>query len=247
MHKFIRHIFSFNRQVILVAGLFICSNSSAQFTDTPKDSVVYFTDVSMQPFQATDTRPVPDSTIQNLKRNEAYWYADVAPQKKIPKKQDSSTPFLQRGWMKDLAWFIIIGCFAAVLIWFLASSNIRLFRKPPATIVSEEESFTTEDFFSLNYEKEIKKSVDAKEYRLAVRLLYLRTLKDLADKEIIRYKQERTNSDYLFDLSGTTYYKDFFRLTRDFEYSWYGKFDISDDAFSMMHTDFTNFKQRIAS
>src|SRR3954466_8844004 len=104
MHKFIRHTFSFSRQIFLVGALFICTNSSAQFTDTPKDSIVYFGDVSMQPFQATDTRTVPDTTVQNLKRNEAYWYADIAPQKKIPKKQNSSTSLLQREWIKDLVW-----------------------------------------------------------------------------------------------------------------------------------------------
>jgi hypothetical protein len=75
---------------------------------------------------------------------------------------------------------------------------------------------------------------------------YLRTLRDMSDKKIIDYTSERTNSDYLFQLSGTRYYKDFFRLTRDFEYTWYGKFNLSERDYGLVQNDFLEFKQQLS-
>ena len=56
---------------------------------------------------------------------------------------------------------------------------------------------------------------------------------------------ERTNSDYLAQLYNTSYYKNFFRLTRNFEYVWYGKFDISAEAFQMIQQDYKNLKEQV--
>lgn len=104
----------------------------------------------------------------------------------------------------------------------------------------------TEDIFEMNFEKEIQKAVAEKNFRLAVRLLYLRTLRDLSDKNLISYTHEKTNADYLFQLAGTSYYKSFFRLTRDFEYTWYGQFELSQENFSFIQNDFSSFKQQLS-
>ena len=86
----------------------------------------------------------------------------------------------------------------------------------------KEEELATEDIFAINYQKEIDKAAQQGNYRLAVRLLFLRILKNLSQKNIIRYTQDKTNLDYLVQLHATRYYSDFFRITRNYEYSWYG-------------------------
>jgi hypothetical protein len=43
----------------------------------------------------------------------------------------------------------------------------------------------------------------------------------------------------------TPYHKNFFRLTRNFEYTWYGKFPLSPDVFALLQKDFVNFKQQL--
>ncbi len=114
-------------------------------------------------------------------------------------------------------------------------------QKRPEEILEEDEG-VDEDIFALNYEREIGKAVAEKNFRLAVRLLYLRTLKELSERNIIEYRHEKTNSDYLNGLFGGNYYQSFFRLTRNFEYTWYGGFPLSEEAYQMMQTDFFNFK-----
>src|SRR6185369_2616844 len=96
------------------------------------------------------------------------------------------------------------------------------------------EDNSSENIFDINYQREIEKAVNAKDYRLAVRLMFLRLLKQLSQKKIIEYEQERTNLEYLSELNATGYYNDFFRLTRNYEYVWYGKFDVSRETFGVI-------------
>ena len=91
---------------------------------------------------------------------------------------------------------------------------------------------------------EIEKAIQENNYRVAIRLMFLRALKNLAQKNVIHYKQEQTNFDYLMQLHTTTYYKDFFRLTRHYEYAWYGQFAVSNSSFAIIKKEFENFDRQ---
>ncbi len=101
----------------------------------------------------------------------------------------------------------------------------------------------TNDIFAINYQKEIDKAVGMNNYRLAVRLMFLRLLRNLSDKNIIQYKQDSTNFDYMMQLRSTGMYPDFFRLTRNYEYSWYGQFDIDKEKYSSLKTSLKILKE----
>lgn len=211
------------------------------------DTVIHFDKVVVAP--KVHLRNVPDSLVNALKNHDDFWYANVAPLKKkqaeSKAKPPSGLPFFRQPWFKTLLWIIIIGAFVAVVIWYLAVSNVRLFRKPPVDMIHASNEEDHSDIFSINYDNEISKAINAKNYRLTIRLLYLQTLKMMTEKNIIQYKAEKTNSDYLWQLHGTSYYNDFFRLTRDFDYTWYGKFEVSEVAFQTIQKDFTTFKNRL--
>lgn len=191
-------------------------------------------------------RKIPDSTIRNLQSHKDYWYANqvISKKKKITREEDE--PMINRPWVNSLIWFIIIGGFVAVLIWYLASSNISLFRRRSAPISLDEEEVLNEDIFEIKYDKEIQSAIASQNFRLAIRLMYLRTLKELSDRQIIHFAQEKTNSEYLRELNNTPYYKNFFQLTREFEYTWYGKLQLSPEAFSSVERDFNDFKQQLS-
>jgi hypothetical protein len=75
--------------------------------------------------------------------------------------------------------------------------------------------------------------------------MFLQLLKELSNKNIIRYQQDRTNFDYLMQLHGTKYYEDFFRLTRNYEYAWYGLFDITESKFELVKKDFNKMNSQL--
>ena len=196
---------------------------------------------------AVMVRPVSKRVLDSLLADEDYWYANVAPQKKKAEepRTGGDSLFRQR-WFRDLLWFLILGSFIGVVIWYLISSNILLFRRKAKNIAAEEgEEVVTDDIFSFSYEKEIEKAVAARNYRLAVRLRYLQLLKLLSEKGRIDYRYGRTNHDYVLQLYKTPYYRDFSRLTRNFEYTWYGQFDLSAEAYEMMRHDFSTFQNAL--
>jgi hypothetical protein len=212
---------------------------------TPIYDAIYFDSLSRFSHDQIKVRTVSDSTIQHLKRDDDFWYADLAPEKQD--NQRNNGPVLVPGWLKALVWMVIIISMIAVIIWFLLSSNIRFFRKPSAIVSSDEEEIFTEDIFAVDFEREIRKAVEVKNYRQAIRMFYLRTLRDLSHLSLIDYKHERTNSEYLAQLAGTNYYRPFFQLTRDFEYVWYGQFDLSIEAFQQVRDDFSKFKEELVA
>lgn len=215
--------------------------------ETP-DTVYSEAPVEVSHFDEAETNPyyahkeVPDNELRKLKEDEDYWYANLAPERKKKKagvRNEGSSV------IETLIWFIVVIGFIGVLLWYLASSDIRIFRKTPKVISEGEAEEISEDIFAIDYEKEIATSVTQQNFRLATRLYYLGILKALSDQQLISYTHEKTNSDYLFQLSGTSYYKAFFRLTREFEYTWYGKFPLSPEAFNRVQQDFIDFKNRL--
>ncbi len=193
--------------------------------------------------ESLQKRQVPDSVVQALQKKDDFWYANAEIKKK--RLATNYVPVARRAWFKTLVWLIIIGSFAGFIIWWLAGSQVGLFRKKPEpTNEPAEEEGIPEDIFAISYTKEIYKAVQKGNYRLAVRLRFLELLKDMSCKNIISYKQDRTNYDYLLQVQPTQYYNDFFRITRHYEYSWYGKFDVSPESYAVIKNDFENiFRQ----
>lgn len=192
-------------------------------------------------------RNIPEPVIKNLKEEDAFWYADKAfsEKKKPDEPKKSYTPLGQQTWFKTLIWLIIIGAFVAFLVTYLSGSNISLFRKKNVVITNQDSEEMPEDIFAINYQKEIDKASAAGNYRLAVRLMFLHLLKNLSERNIINYKQDKTNFDYLSELHATAWYQPFFKVTRNYEYSWYGKFEIKEDAYRLIQKDFDQFKNQL--
>ncbi len=191
-------------------------------------------------------RKLPDSIVTNLLRDDNFWYVNYLFEKEKKQEEKESESFTQSTGFQTILWLIIIGGFAAFVIIYLANSNVGLFRKKSKSIAANEDDGTdTGNIFGINYQREIDKAVNIGNYRLAVRLMFLRVLKNLSDKKVIQYKQDRTNFDYLMQLHSTKYYGDFFRLTRNYEYSWYGQFAIEPEKFTVIKKDFETFDRNL--
>ena len=188
-------------------------------------------------------RKLGDNVIEAFRKDKAFWYADESFKKREKEKKEGIS-FTAHPVFQTLLWLVIISGFVTFLILYLKNSNAGLFRSS-SNIAEEEDDVETNDIFSINYQKEIDKAVGISNYRLAVRLMFLRLLRDLADKNIIQYKQDSTNFDYMMQLHSTGIYPDFFRLARNYEYSWYGQFDIDKEKYSIIKNEFDNFEQKL--
>ncbi|SDF33310.1 protein of unknown function [Mucilaginibacter pineti] len=103
-----------------------------------------------------------------------------------------------------------------------------------------------ENIHEIDFDTELEKAIALHNYRLAVRLLYLKCLKQLNDEELIRWQIDKTNSIYVYELNDPSLRQAFLLLTRQFEYVWYGGFTVDGDAFKSINQLFQNFKKQLA-
>jgi hypothetical protein len=102
-----------------------------------------------------------------------------------------------------------------------------------------------EDIHAISFEEAIEQAVKDGNYRLAVRLLYLQSLKKLTDKGLINWQINKTNIAYVQELSGTFYQQSFNELTLKFETNWYGDRHIAPDEFRLVQDQFNQFNKQI--
>ncbi len=138
--------------------------------------------------------------------------------------------------------FIGLGVAAILFIIFRligvdASNIIR--RKPQSPLTYSE---SLENIYAIDFDAEIEKATSKQNYRLAVRLLYLRLLKQLSDVGLINWDITKTNSIYIDELSNAEQRISFKLLTRQFEYIWYGERSIDAEVFKKVNSLFSDFK-----
>ena len=95
------------------------------------------------------------------------------------------------------------------------------------------------------YDKLISQAVMNKNYRLAVRYGFLQTLQMLSGSGLVQLSGDKTNYQYVNELQGKPYQNDFAALTLNYEYVWYGKFDISEDVYNRLRREYKSFHQKL--
>lgn len=199
---------------------------------------------------SVEERKLPSSTQQDLKKNKDYWYADkpANEEEKRAKPEEyherkSVWDFLNSSAMYAIFWAVVVGVFLLILFLYLRTftSSAKKIRRTTAveTVVEEE------NIFALNFDEAINKALADSNYRVATRLLFLRLLRNMSEKRIINYGQDKTNMDYLFELANTKYAKEFMQATRTYEYVWYGGFVPHQQQFTGIRNIIDGLNQKI--
>lgn len=101
-----------------------------------------------------------------------------------------------------------------------------------------------ENIYEINFEQQIEQAVAQGNYRLAVRLLYLRCLRQLDEAGLINWQIDKTNTVYVNELTDAEQRSAFKLLTRQFEFAWYGGFRVDAGTYQYVSGLFNNFKVR---
>ncbi|MBO9727835.1 MAG: hypothetical protein J7623_04285 [Chitinophaga sp.] len=194
-----------------------------------------------------DMRHISDSLINDLKANKKLQYHDV--KEKPPQEFRWLDRFLVAlGRSIHTIRYILMGLLLAGLGFlvyrYMKANGMALFRKP-VTIDGLTEIQTEELHSGEEYEEKIKAAIAAGDTRQAIRWWYLYTLYQLAGKQMIVAGREKTNNDYLRNMRSSPYYKKFAALTLDYEYSWYGGFEVSEENFRNINQQFRDFNNAI--
>jgi hypothetical protein len=147
-----------------------------------------------------------------------------------------------------LKYLVILVAISAIVFFIFKMVGVDLSflfrRRSRAVPIPYSESL--ENIHDINFDTAIEEAITKHNYRLAVRLLYLKCLKQLSDASLIKWQPEKTNNSYLDELANADQKAIFKSLTRRFEYVWYGEFPIDGQTFSRINLQFLEFKSKIA-
>lgn len=143
--------------------------------------------------------------------------------------------------------FIVLGLGAIlfIILRLIGVDFMLLFRRK-STQAAMPYAETLENIHEIDFDTQLEQAVAQHNYRLAVRLLYLKSLKQLDDAGLIHWELHKTNSAYVAELADGSRRSEFSQLTRQFEYVWYGEFSIDAAIYQHINTLFQHFKQQLA-
>ena len=93
--------------------------------------------------------------------------------------------------------------------------------------------FFEENIHELDFDKLLAESLADQDYKLAIRLTYLKTLKLLSDRFLVEWEPGKTNYEYLSELRQADLRASFSTLSYHFDYAWYGDFDVDEGIYKL--------------
>ncbi len=144
-------------------------------------------------------------------------------------------------------WTLLIVSGIAAIVFFIINvmgmNNGALFARAGGSSLPY--TAEAEDINRISFEDAIKEAIENRNFRMATRLLYLQSLKQLADKGYIQWQLNKTNSDYIMEVTGKPWQQLFKKLTCSFEYTWYGEMNLANNEFQNLHIQFQQFNNQL--
>jgi hypothetical protein len=131
-------------------------------------------------------------------------------------------------------WLLYIFCAVMIIFAILKLTGVSisgLFRRDDRAGNVDMQPVMEQNIHEINFEEEISRAQQSQDYRKAVRLLYIWTLKRLADADYIHWHTGKTNADYQQELQQSPLLPDFRSLSIYYEYAWYGEFPVDAQHF----------------
>lgn len=116
-----------------------------------------------------------------------------------------------------------------LILWFVYKKRPELFmrsRRGPVNYSVHEDTI-----YGVDFDSEIKRAMERKDYRESIRLLYLQTLKLLSDEGRIDWQPYKTPTEYIYEVKQEALRSPFRRLTNGFLRVRYGNFAASEPLF----------------
>jgi hypothetical protein len=192
-------------------------------------------------------------TVNSLKNKDDFWYADGVENKEKKEKSNNQSvdwlisffKFLNSDTFKYFSWIVISAILLYFIYLFLKNNGISIFAPKPKNIATAEVDINS-NIFEIDFKAELEKNIAAKNYSMAIRLHFLKTLRMFAELQLLEHSPDKTNFDYLMELQGKSTFKDFSVAVRYYEYVVYGNFEVNEQQFSVIQQHFNSLYQKIS-
>ncbi len=146
--------------------------------------------------------------------------------------------------LEYIIYILMGGLVIYLLVRFLIGENVSsIFKKSHTGIVDI--NLTEDHIEQIDLDELLSKAITKKDFRLAIRYQYLKTLKTLSQNSIIDWHYEKTNRDYLSEISAPGIQKLFKEVSYLYDYIWYGEQYINEETYGIAETRFQVLEKQI--
>ena len=137
-----------------------------------------------------------------------------------------------------------------ILIWglviffiFIAITQTKLYQLfySDNEIESPNYNISKSDEEIVDYDEAIDQFRANHQFRNAIRVFYLKMINGLLTHGYIQFSKEKTNFDYIHDLTNDNLRSQFSTITSIYNHVWYGDVEINEDQFLMLVPNFQSF------
>jgi hypothetical protein len=118
----------------------------------------------------------------------------------------------------------------STIVFFLYKKRPELFMRSKKT-TPHPYDIEEENIHEIDFKKDISNALDCGNYRLAIRLIYLHTLRILSDSRLIDWQRHKTSTEYLYEIKNKDLIIPFRELTNHFLQIRYGNYDASPELY----------------
>ena len=195
-------------------------------------------------------KPIEVKTIESTNWEKATEGLDYGVTKKLqpPPKPTTANTELLGSILKILAIIAVV-----VMIIFLLYSFVGIQGIPkgmnrafdPNEVINTQT--VAENIHEFDLASLIQQAIQQQDYTVATRLYYLLAIKTLSEKDFIKWTKDKTNRNYLNELTAVSLKSKFRDLTNIFERAWYGEVEVNKTIFEGIEGHFQVFIEKINS
>lgn len=163
--------------------------------------------------------------------------------KAAPQKRNKQSRLAKSfGFLRLLAYFLIIALI--VFILYMVFNNVKL--EKDVKVSDDAISDEIENIEEIDADAEYKAAISAGNYRLAIRMMFIKSLQKLSYMNLIEWEQEKTNRDYTRELDDNSLRQSFRRVASIYELVWYGDIELDVQRFRVYDSEMNKFNNSIA-
>ncbi|MCC7452550.1 MAG: hypothetical protein IT222_00175 [Crocinitomix sp.] len=143
--------------------------------------------------------------------------------------------------------YVLIGVFIVMILFLLYKLFVNA-ESRGKKIIPQNINLDTDNPSEIpltELERMLRDALSNKDYRLAVRIYFIFIVRDLAQKNWIKWEKDKTNLHYLQEMSSQNEYQDFSTAVNYFEVIWYGKREIDEPKFESIRPKFTRLLDKL--
>ncbi len=206
--------------------------------------------------QDSVARKINPLQLQQLTSDKAFGYKnDIEAMPVVPKPEENFKPleeFLKvlgsifgSGVWTVLLWIIIIATVGYMIYIVALNKNNFMFARKKKSIASADDTGDNEDFALTDWEHLTQQAVCNNDLRMATRYRYMWLLQLLQEKQLIQYREDKTNFEYYSELSASQIKQPFKKLSRQYEFAFYGNYVPTTTAYNDYAATFNTVKQQL--